>query len=720
MAVSLTYRVYRAVSRRVKARWAERRDNKLGTFRPNWQERLAVRLQPLSDGLLRAREADILDLSAACVAHCFDVLGSGHVEIHHGLHCRGFEGRAYSAKTVPTADSKGCWLASIINTSNLAESQKIWALVDVNYKPIDWQCDVRSGYRWRENCWHQRIRFGHLPGVDVKVPWELARMQHAPVLALAYASAQSGFVGFAQPETYLREFRNQVIDFIATNPPRYGVNWVCPMDVGIRIANLLLAFDLFRAHGACFDMEFEHELARSVRAHGAHIFANLEWQPVIRGNHYLADLGGLLFAGAYLPGDDETDAWLAYGLTELPGEIDYQFRGDGTNFEASTCYHRLSAEIVAYSLAVALGLPAARLKRLPVNTPGADGSATGVRDPRLGPRLTAITDFLLLIARPDGRIPQIGDNDSGRFVRLLPSVSSQRPHVDDDLDPSSTVAALIGLMTDSETVEVGAPYGLESTIVRNLASGTTVGKRIDFDAQMPLGRSSLHSSHSFFPDFGVYIYRQTSWHLCVRCGPNGIRGHGGHGHNDKLSFELALNGANFFTDSGTYVYTASEDLRNAFRATIAHNTLVADGREQNDWPLGVVGLFRLGNHARERVIRADSYGFEGCHEGYGPPHRRQFSFTTEGPVCEDWFDAEQPSYVVLNLDPTVEIVMVNEDNSRIVLRCGVVTLQLRLAGISEVRVDEGLISERYGVRQRRPRLVCLRSATYSRIDFSHG
>ena len=64
--------------------------------------------------------------------------------------------------------------------------------------------------------------------------------------------------------------------------------------------------------------------------------------------------------------------------------------------------------------------------------------------------------------------------------------------------------------------------------------------------------------------------------------------------------------------------------------------------------------------------------------------------------------------------------MVNEDNSRIVLRCGVVTLQLRLAGISEVRVDEGLISERYGVRQRRPRLVCLRSATYSRIDFSHG
>jgi hypothetical protein len=144
--MSFAYRVYRAVSRRVKARWAERRDNKLGTFRPNWQERLAVRLQPLSDRLLHARAADILDLSAACLAHRFDVLGSGHIEIHHGLHCRGFEGHAYSAKIVPTADPKGCWLASIINKSNLAESQKIWALVDADYKPIDWQLDVRSGY----------------------------------------------------------------------------------------------------------------------------------------------------------------------------------------------------------------------------------------------------------------------------------------------------------------------------------------------------------------------------------------------------------------------------------------------------------------------------------------------------------------------------------------------------------------------------------------------
>lgn len=719
-ATRFANRVYRSVSRRVKSRWAEHRDNRFGTFIPNCQERVGVCLKPLSGKLLRSLETDILNIVADFLAHRFDVLGSGSVEIQYGLRCRGFEGHVYSAKIVPSADPEGNWLVGIVNNSNLAEAQKIWRHVDATYKPIDWQLDVRSGYRWNESCWSQRIRFGHLPGVDVKVPWELARMQHLPALALAYAAASSGSVGFAPPETYLREYRNQVLDFIATNPPRYGVNWVCPMDVAIRVVNWLLAFDLFCAHGACFDIEFEYELTRSVRAHGAHIFANLEWHPVIRGNHYLADLGGLLFAGAYLPANDETDSWLAHGIAELPREIEYQFQEDGSNFEASTCYHKLSAEIVAYSLAVSLGLPAERLERLSTNTPSADISATSVRNSDLGMRVFAITDFLLAIVKPDGRIPQIGDNDSGRFVRLLPSVSGHSTFFDDDLDASSTVAALVGLMPVSDTSEVGALYELESTIVRNLALGSTVSKRIDINSQITPGILKGHITHRFFPDFGVYIYRHTGWYVCVRCGPNGICGHGGHGHNDKLSFELALDGVNFFTDSGSYVYTASPDLRNAFRATIAHNTLVASRREQNAWPLGAAGVFRLGNRARERVIRADLYGFEGCHEGYGSPHRRQFSLTNTGLSCEDWFDDVLPSYIVLNLDHNVEIVKIKADNTEVVLSSGVVTMRLCLEGLSEIRVDEGLISERYGIRQKRSRLVCLRDAVSSRIEFCRG
>ncbi|MEZ7879117.1 MAG: hypothetical protein QMC11_02655, partial [Rhodospirillales bacterium] len=77
------------------------------------------------------------------------------------------------------------------------------------------------------------IAYGHEPGVDIKIPWELARLQHLPQLALAYSDQRS--------QNLVDEFQNQTLDFMSANPPRYGVNWVCTMDVAIRAANLILA-----------------------------------------------------------------------------------------------------------------------------------------------------------------------------------------------------------------------------------------------------------------------------------------------------------------------------------------------------------------------------------------------------------------------------------------------------------------------------------------------
>jgi hypothetical protein len=174
---------------------------------------------------------------------------------------------------------------------------RIWQLVESEYTPIDWHLDFKSGYRWSESCWYRRIRYSHLPGVDVKVPWELARMQHLVQFAWAYGLAAAGEPDFASPDRYMSEFRNQILDFIATNPPRFGVNWNCTMDVAIRAANWLIAYDLFRAGGAVFDEAFEAELRRSVYQHGQHIVANLEWQRDWRSNHYLGTFGR--FVAAY-------------------------------------------------------------------------------------------------------------------------------------------------------------------------------------------------------------------------------------------------------------------------------------------------------------------------------------------------------------------------------------------------------------------------------------
>ena len=128
------------------------------------------------------------------------------------------------------------------------------------------------------------------------------------------------------------------------------------MDVAIRTTNWLIAYDLLLAHGAHFDDAFERLFVRSIYEHGRFIQSNLEWDPQLRTNHYLADVAGLLFVAAYLPSTGETDTWLRFAIAELVNETLGQFTSDGGNFEASTSYHRLSAEIVVFATALALGL----------------------------------------------------------------------------------------------------------------------------------------------------------------------------------------------------------------------------------------------------------------------------------------------------------------------------------------------------------------------------
>jgi hypothetical protein len=365
------------------------------------------------------------------LAHRFDLLGSGWVRVHHGVECRGLEGYRYDDPTkhsTPFADR--------INPANRLESSRLTSLLEGEYTPIDWQIDFKSGFRWREDCWYKGIAIHtHRPGTDIKVPWELARCQHMPQLALAFGLAKAGNPGFRSSTEYQREYRNQVIDFIANNPPRFGVNWSCPMEIGIRVANWLLAYDLFVSAGAAFGSAFERIFKRSVYEHGRHLAANLEWNDAFRSNHYLADLVGLLCAGAYLPASEETDSWIRFSAHELRRELALQFNNDGSNFEGSTSYHRLSAEIFSYATALMFSAVSHRLplpwpeptprwgpRSAPAEKPIM--SCGDIIPPDLAGRLERAAEFTMHVTRPDGHVTQVGDNDSGRLFKLQPAYTA--------------------------------------------------------------------------------------------------------------------------------------------------------------------------------------------------------------------------------------------------------------------------------------------------------
>lgn len=371
------------------------------------------------------------DLADFYMRHYFDLLGSGWVHNGFGEVYAGCEGHRYDMQVVVSgADEDGAWLGNIVPEKCLEDAQKIWRQVSAGYQPIDWQADFKSGYRWSAKTWYMDVEYGHKPGVDVKVPWELARMQHLVQYVFAYMMAEND-----NKEKYVQEFQNEILDFIAQNPPRYGVNWRCTMDVGIRVANWLMVYDLFCSLGVRFGAEFNRILADSVYAHGVHILHNLEYSPCLTSNHYLSDIGGLLFATMHLESTPETDAWLAFAIQELSVEMEKQFHADGSNFEASTSYHCLSTEIMLHCALLCRHIPEKRRERLKKCQGRFIKGEPGLRpyDGRLFDvdnadvfhedfwcRLCRALQFVRDISDDFGCIPQIGDADSGRFFKLAP------------------------------------------------------------------------------------------------------------------------------------------------------------------------------------------------------------------------------------------------------------------------------------------------------------
>lgn len=602
--------------------------------------------------LVRHQAEDFLD-------HRFDMLGSGAVVVAHGLACAGLEGHSFAPEPAITPDPQGLWLQGRINHANLAEAQRIWSQVGPGYRPIDWQLDFKSGFRWSEQTWYRAIRFAHQPGVDVKVPWELARMQHLPVIALAARYARAGLANFRPAEEYGQEVLNQILDFIATNPPGFGVNWSCAMDVAIRIANMLVARDILLGAGFALDKEAEAIFATSVRSHARHIAANLEWAPRFRANHYLADIVGLLFCAVYLPRDEESNLWLHFATLELLSEIEYQFHPDGSNFEASVCYHRLSSEIVLWGLALldnltpeqcaALqsprGWPGRRPPRRPLHSvllhviPGSE--QTGPVPPWCRERVAAMAAFTRTMTRPDGLVTQFGDNDSGRFL-VLAGIEQLRAGGRPDnpawsLDHGGFLAAAAAFLGHPPTeidAEILAGLAHRQPSIQTFAlplPAITVGNEGVWQELQALAQDCPEISRwcsefttkpglldgfemRCFPDMGCYVLRSPRLYLAIRCGEIGLAGLGAHAHCDQLSIELVIDGESCMRDPGSYIYTALPARRNDYRSASAHHVPRCGTQEPANLTLG---NFDLRGAAEGECLYFGPRGFIGRHAGYG-------------------------------------------------------------------------------------------------------
>lgn len=616
-----------------------------------------LRLQELNDKTLR---------------HEFNLLGSGWVRVRRGMTVTGVEGHSYRPFQ-PAETPKNVHDTSWLNNETLKIQRPaalaVWDLIASNhatYEPIDWHLDFKSGYRWDPKQWWRAIPHGHLPGVDIKVPWELARMQHLAALALE-AQILSDHALLAANERTRRddlfhEARAQILDFIAQNSPLFGVNWRCAMDVAIRAANWVLTVDLFRAAGLEFDAAFYETFLASLEDHGRFIVANFEKYPDFRANHYLANICGLAFIAVALPENHaKKQSWLNIARNELAKEALYQFHPDGTNFEASTSYHRLSAEMVTFALAALEG--EAVRQRADLSFP------PEVRD-EICARLVRAANFSTYVTKPSGRVVQIGDTDSGRFFKVPmrfeqidPQKSISAPNgtlelVEDDLDHRDLALAIDGLFLKA----ISNASSLSSALTQALAQNplprpertssaiSTTDRRETVDHIRRRFESARHRREYVFPiaekikadiaiefpDFGVVIFKAENFFLSFRCGPLGQYGRAGHDHDDQLSIELEVDGRRVVADPGTYLYTPLKNRRNEYRSIRAHFAPQLENGEVTDLE---AGLFYLRRVEPGHLVLFESNAVAGhCLRGNSVVWR-WIEIESDGVRIRDWSDS---------------------------------------------------------------------------------
>jgi hypothetical protein len=547
---------------------------------------------------------------------------------------------------------------------------------------IDWHTDFKSGYRWDPTLPYLDVRFGRLPGVDVRVPWELSRSQHLPLLAQAYWLTGN--------KRYIEELVLQVQHWIENNPVGYGVNWACPMDVAIRAINWLWAVAL-AADSPSVTSSFLASLLASLLAHGRHVYDNLEMRDDgITTNHYLANVVGLLYLGWCLPESDETVRWRRFAVDSMPCEMNAQVWPDGVHYETSLPYHRLVTEMF---------LSGAALCRHHAQT----------LPEEFWCRLERMCEFVMAYTKPNGLAPQVGDGDNGRLHCLS--------HYGDDPRDHRHILGLAGFLFERQDMSArSGPARIEAV---------WFGDMRPTSAQQSNSSTEISGAWGWqaFPHGGFYILHRAQDYVLFNSSPVGTRGLGTHKHNDILSIELQFGGEDIIVDPGCFLYTSDFLAYNRSRSTMVHSTVSVDHFEQNRFvgnkafqlhPDTVVRSLATHESAEEAYVCSEHLGYERLPDPV--IHRRAVTylpFHREVTVRDEFLGMTSGEHVLMWMFPFAPSCIVKPDENGWLVRTGSQQVRLSLPTVDgshqrlpiRNEIEQEWISPGYGLRLPAPLLT---------------
>jgi hypothetical protein len=382
---------------------------------------------------------------------------------------------------------------------------------------------------------------------NIKYLWEQNRHLQLVTLAQAYK--------LTKKDRYLKCLAAQLESWMEQCPYLMGPNWTSALELGIRLINWSVVWQLVggidsplfdRAEGE----RLRHRWLSSIYQH-AHFIQGYFSRYSSANNHLIGEAAGLLVATLTWPYWQDFATWQCMAKAELEREALLQNGEDGVNREQAISYQQF---VLDFLVIAALA-----------------GKANGVEfSQAYWNRIERMLAYLASVIDVDGNVPMIGDADDGYVVRL-----SQEKH----FCPYRSLLAAGAVLF--ERGDFKAKAGRLDDKTRWLLGEEAQQKFKSIPAslvQLPV--------HRAFPEGGYYILgcnfeTEKEIRLVVDAGPLGYLSIAAHGHADALSFTLSLGGHEFLIDPGTYAYHTKQEWRDYFRGTAAHNTVRVDDQEQS-------------------------------------------------------------------------------------------------------------------------------------------
>lgn len=446
----------------------------------------------------------------------------------------------------------------------------ILGFTDVRFgHPPDWHADPVHAKRAPRTYW-AAVPYLDPECGDHKIIWELNRHQHWLTLGRAFALTHD-------PRFY-REFVFQLENWMAENPPLLGINWASMLELGFRSLSWLWALAFFAPAALAFpdgNDDWIVKLLVGIDRQLTHIEHNLSryFSP---NTHLTGEALALYVAGLSLPELAASARRVKTGRDILDGEADRQIAADGGHAELSAHYHRYSTDFYLLALAVA--------RR-------ADDEAA----PRFADAARRQAGYLRALADDRGRLPLIGDDDGGT---LFP-VCRRSPN-----DCADSLAIAATLLKDP-ALRVGPPPE-EAFWLCGMEADRPAGRTLRSWPSQALTASGYYVSRNRYGDHLVF---DGGRHGYLNCG---------HAHADALSVTLTVRNTPLLIDPGTATYTMAPDVRDRFRSTRMHNTVVINDAPQSR-PNGAFHWDSIAN-ARAAMWRSWDRGdyVEGTHSAYAP------------------------------------------------------------------------------------------------------